>query len=155
MWVGALAALGLALFYTVVVGGVGGLSHLGEQVTTDAPWLVVILAGFGTQVALFAELRRRGKLSGASGAAAGGGGAASAVGMIACCSHHIVDLVPVIGLSGAAVFLTDYRTPIMVVAIALNAFGVVMAARRLRHFPRPASDATSPPRTGDLQCSAH
>lgn len=152
---GASAALGLALFYAAVVGSVGGLSHLREQATTDAPWLLLILAGFGTQVALFAELRRRRRLSAASGAAAGGGGAAAAVGMIACCSHHIVDLVPVIGLSGAAVFLTDYRTPIMLAGIAVNVLGVVAAARRLRRFPTPSPQPASPPLGGELQCSAH
>jgi hypothetical protein len=101
----------------------------------------MILAGFGTQVALFVGLRRRRRLHGAVRAAAGTGGSASAVGVVACCAHHVVDLAPVIGVSGAAVFLTSYRVPIMlagIAGIAVNAVGVAIAARRLRRIPLPA-----------------
>jgi hypothetical protein len=84
--------------------------------------LALILAGFGTQVALFVELRRRHRLHDAAMKTATGGGAgASAVGMIACCAHHVADLAPIIGVSGLAVFLTDYRIPITVVGILINA----------------------------------
>ena len=136
---GMLAAAALGLFYAVVVGGVGGLVHLGQQAIDDWPWLVLILAGFGTQVALFVELRRRQRLHDAAMKTATGGGAgASAVGMVACCAHHVADLAPILGLSGMAVFLTDHRTPIMVAGIAVNALGVALAARRLHRTPLPA-----------------
>lgn len=135
---GVLAAAALGLFYTVVVGGVGGLAHLGQQAVDDWPWLVLILAGFGTQVALFVELRRRHRLLAAMTTATGSGAGASAVGMVACCAHHVADLAPIVGLSGMAVFLTDYRTPIMIAGIAVNALGVALAARRLHRTPLPA-----------------
>jgi hypothetical protein len=136
---GVLAAAVLGLFYALVVGGVGGVGHLGQQAADDWPWLMLILAGFGTQVALFMELRRRHRLHDAAiKTAAGGGAGASAAGMVACCAHHIADLAPIIGVSGVAVFLTDYRTPIMIVGIAVNALGVVLATRRLRRTPLPA-----------------
>jgi len=136
---GMLAAAALGLFYAVVVGGVGGLAHLGQQTVEDWPWLVLILAGFGTQVALFVELRRRHRLHDAAMKTATGGGAgASAVGMVACCAHHVAELAPIIGVSGVAVFLTDYRVPIMIGGIGINALGVFLAARRLRHIPLTA-----------------
>jgi len=134
---GILAAGGLALFYAAVVGGVGGLAHLAQQAGSDWPWLVMILAGFGTQVGLYVELRRRRRLHGAVTAAAGTGGGASAVGMVACCAHHVADLAPLVGASGAAVFLTSYRVPIMLAGIGINAVGVLVAARRLRRTPLP------------------
>lgn len=136
---GVLAAMALGMFYALVVGGVGGIAHLGDQATDDWPWLVLILAGFGTQVALFVELRRRHRLyDAAMRTATGSGAGASAVGMVACCAHHAADLAPIIGASGVAVFLTDYRVPIMIAGIAINALGVVIAARRLRVVPVPA-----------------
>ena len=127
------------MFYALIVGGVGGLAHLGQQAADDWPWLVMILAGFGTQVALFVELRRRHRLyDAAMKTATGGGAGASAVGMVACCAHHVADLAPIIGVSGLAVFLTDYRIPIMIGGIGINALGVFLAARRLRRTPVPA-----------------
>lgn len=135
---GALGAVALASFYVVVVGGVGGLAHLGRQTADDWPWLLLILAGFGTQIALVVELRRRHRLRDAvTRSATGGGGSASAVGMVACCAHHVADLAPIIGASGLAAFLTDYRIPIMLAGILVNALGVSVAARRLRSAPLP------------------
>ena len=129
---GMVAAAALGLFYALVVGGVGGLDHLAQQAADDWPWLVLILAGFGAQVGLFVELRRRQRLHTDVRAAAGTGAGASAVGMVACCAHHVADLAPIIGASGAAVFLTEYRTPIMAAGVVINGLGVFLAARRLR-----------------------
>lgn len=136
---GTLAAAALAAFYAAVVGGVGGVGHLGDQVRADWPWLVAILLGFGVQVGLFVELRRRRRLQASMRAAAGTGAGASALGMVACCAHHVADLAPLIGASGAAVFLTGYRVPIMAVGIATNAVGVALAVRQLRRTPLPAT----------------
>lgn len=63
--IGVAAAAALAALYAVVVGAVGGSVHLVRQSAADWPWLVLILAGFGTQVAAYAELRRRRRLTAA------------------------------------------------------------------------------------------
>jgi hypothetical protein len=108
--------------------------------TTRAIRTGVLAAGvLGLFYALFVELRHRKRLhDAATKTATGGGAGASAVGMVACCAHHVADLAPIIGASGLAVFLTDYRISIMVLGIGINAFGVVLAARRLRRTPLPA-----------------
>ncbi|WP_143591604.1 hypothetical protein [Thermoactinospora rubra] len=135
---GAVAAGLLAAFYAVVVGIAGGLEHLADQTATDWPWLTLIIGGFGTQVALLAELRRRHRLLAAAGGVAGTGAGASAAGMVACCAHHLADLAPIAAASGAAVFLTEFRLPIMIIGILVNALGVAVAFRRLRRTPIPA-----------------
>ena len=135
---GMLAAAGLALFYVVVVAGASGSwQHLTDQAANDWYYLVPIMGGFGVQVALVAELRRRHRLDRAAAAAGGAGAGASTAGMIACCAHHIADLVPLIGATGAAAFLTSYRVPFMVVGIGVNAAGIALAAHRLRQSPAP------------------
>lgn len=130
---GALAAAGLALFYVAVVAGASGSwQHLIEQAAEDWYYLVPIVGGFGVQVALVAELRRRHRLDRTAAAAGGAGAGASTAGMVACCVHHIADLAPFIGATGAATFLIDYRVPFMLVGIGVNAIGVTIAAHRLR-----------------------
>lgn len=142
--VGALASLVLALFYVVVVAGASGSwAHLANQGRKDWYYLVPILVGFGIQVTLLAELRHRHRLHHGAAAAGGAGAGASTAGMIACCAHHLADLVPFIGATGAAAFLIDYRVPFMFVGIGVNAFGIVVAARRLGRVPpihRPSGD---------------
>lgn len=133
---GALAGAGLALFYVVVVRGASGSwAHLADQARGDWYYLVPILGGFATQVALIAELRHRHRLHPTVAAAGGAGAGASTAGMVACCAHHIADLAPFVGATGTAAFLTDYRIPFMVVGIGVNAIGVTIAARRLARTP--------------------
>ena len=134
---GVSASAALAVFYVVVVWGASGsFSHLVDQGRTDWYYLVPIVAGFGTQVALLSELRRRHRLHHGAAAAGGAGAGASTVGMVACCAHHLADLAPFIGATGAAAFLSDYRIPFMVVGIGVNAIGITVAAYRLGRVPR-------------------
>jgi hypothetical protein len=132
--VGGLAALGLASFYVVVLAAFGGPDHVVQQLPADAVWVVALTVGFGVQASLMAELRRRNRLGRGAGATAGAGGGASAAGMVACCAHHVADLAPLLGATGVAVFLTAYRTPMMLLAIAMTAIGIGLSLRRL--YPR-------------------
>jgi hypothetical protein len=138
---GALGAAGLIAFYAVVVGfASGSAGHLTDQARQDWYLLGPIVAGFGVQVGLMAELRRRHRLHRASMVAGGTGTAGSAAGMVACCAHHIVDLAPFLGASGAATFLYDRRVVFMVAGLAVNVAGVAVAVRRLRRFPSPPAE---------------
>ena len=139
----ALTAGGMAAFYAIVVGWASGIDHLAAQARTDWYYLAAIVAGFGTQVALLAELRARRTAHRLEQVAGGTGAAASTVGMIACCAHHLADLTIIIGISGAATFLTDRRIEFMLGGIAVNLVGVAIAARRLLHT-RPLASKGAP-----------
>lgn len=67
-------------------------------------------------------------------ALAGAGTATSSVSMIACCAHHLADVLPFVGLSGLAVFLVELRTPLMLLGIATNLVGVAVMLRQLRRI---------------------
>ena len=139
----AIATALLALFYVGVVWAASGsFQHVADQAGRDWYYLAFILAGFGIQVALVSELRRRHRLAHSAALAGGAGVGSSAAGMIACCAHHIADLAPFIGATGAATFLIDFRIPFMIVGIGINAIGVAIAARRLHHTasPKPHHD---------------
>jgi len=56
--------------------------------------------------------------------------------MLACCAHHLVDLLPILGLSAGAVFLNAYKTPLFVIGIGMNVIGVIVIARQLRQARR-------------------
>lgn len=136
---GALGAAGLAVFYALVVGlASGSVDHLADQARQDWYLLVPIVAGFGVQVGLMAELRRRHRLHRAAMAAGGAGTAGSAAGMVACCAHHLADLAPFLGASGAATFLYDRRVAFMLGGLAVNALGVIVSLRKLQRLPRPS-----------------
>jgi hypothetical protein len=140
--VGALAALLLAAGYSAVVWAASGsFTHLRSQASQDWYLLIPITAGFGVQVALLSELRRRHRLLRTAAVAGGAGTGASAAGMIACCAHHLADLLPFVGAAGAATFLYDYRLPFMVIGLGVNAIGITVMTRRLQHTPVEAVSA--------------
>ena len=96
----------------------------------------LITAGFGTQIALFAELRVLDRRHRAATAVTAAGTGTSAAAMLACCAHHLVELLPLVGLSAAAVFLDAYKTPLLFVGIGMNIIGIVVIARQLQRARR-------------------
>jgi hypothetical protein len=131
--VGAIALLGL---YLAIITLAQGVSHAFEQLAADALVVGLIAAGFGTQVALFVELRAIDRRHRAAAAVTAAGTGTSVAAMLACCAHHVVDLLPLVGLSAAAVFLNQYKTPLLLLGLAMNLLGIVVIARQLRFARR-------------------
>lgn len=127
--VGSLALLGL---YLVVIGLAQGVDHAVEQLAADAVFVGIVAIGFGTQIALFAELRAVDRHHRAAAAVTAAGTGTSTAAMLACCAHHLVDLLPLLGLSAAAVFLDAYKTPLLLVGIGMNLVGIVVIGRQLQ-----------------------
>ena len=133
---GLIASAGLIGVYLVIISIAQGPAHAVEQLAADALFVGPIAVGFGTQVALFAELRKGGGHHRASAAVTVAGTGTSAAAMLACCAHHVVDLLPILGLSAAAGILTLYKTPLFVLGIGMNVVGIVIVARQLRRAQR-------------------
>ena len=131
--VGAALLLGL---YLGIVSLAQGIEHALEQLATDALFVGLITVGFGTQITLFAELRVLDRRHRAAAAVTVAGTGTSAAAMLACCAHHLVELLPLVGLSAAAVFLNAYKTPLLFVGIGMNIIGIVIIARQLQRARR-------------------
>jgi hypothetical protein len=56
--------------------------------------------------------------------------------MLACCVHHVADVLPLLGLSGAAVFLAQYKVPFMLLGLLSNAIGIVVLVVTIRKAKR-------------------
>ncbi len=128
-----LAAAGfLVLLYLGIVTWGQGWTHAVELLGQDRALVSAIAGGFGVQMGLYSYLRlvvHHGVRLAAPTAATGAGTGTSSVAMVACCLHHVTDVLPVLGLSGAAIFLNQYRVPFMVVGLVVNAVGVAIMVR--------------------------
>jgi hypothetical protein len=131
---GLLAALGLLAFYLGTITLAQGWGHATEQLTIDRLFVGAIMAGFGTQVGLYTYLRGMHLRAMAGGVAASTG--TSTVAMLACCAHHLTEVFAVFGLSGAAIFLNAYKTPLLWLGIAMNLFGIVYLLWKIRQQQR-------------------
>lgn len=132
--IGLTSAGALAIGYSLIVGvSSRSWSHLLSQWRADALFILLVAIGFGTQMGLYQHVRRVVRGDGRAAAVAAGGTATSTTAMVACCLHHLADVVPFIGLSGAATFLITYKVPVILLSLAANGIGIALMVRTLRH----------------------
>ena len=123
--VGLLGMLALSGVYLGIVSLAESPRHAFDLFWEDR-WLVIpILLTFGVQVGLYAFVRVGAHLPPhTAGASAAAGGALSTVAMVACCVHHVTDLLPIVGIGLAATFLTAWKTPLMGLGLTANLVGI-------------------------------
>ena len=94
-------------------------------------WIVIpIILGFGIQAALYAVLKFRlfvpVSATDPSSALIGASGTTSTVAMLACCAHHVTDVLPILGLTAAATFLGRYRLAFMWAGLGMTLVGILV-----------------------------
>lgn len=128
--VGVLGSLGLAGLYFTIVSLAESPQHALDLAWQDRFIIGPIILGFGVQLGLYAILKTGAYVpTGAppkSGALAGASGGMSATAMVACCAHHVTDLLPLVGLTAASAFLAEYRIPFMLVGFATTVIGILV-----------------------------
>ncbi len=117
---GLLAGMGLLVFYLSVVSIFQGIEF--AFLNLRSLWYLIfpLAGGFGTQIGLYTSIRHTAALT---GTVAGTGGI-SAGSMVACCSHFLLNIIPLIGFSGLAVFLMKYQPLFLGVGIISNVAGI-------------------------------
>ena len=126
---GLLAVLSLLAFYLGIITLAQGWSHATEQLADDRNFIGAITLGFGTQVGLFTHLRGLHAHAAAGGVAASTGTSTAA--MLACCAHHLADILPIVGVAGAAAFLNAYKIALLWLGIVMNLIGILYLLRRI------------------------
>lgn len=125
---GLAGMMGLSAVYLGIVSWAESPAHAVELFWQDRLIVIPLLLGFGVQAALYTVLKKRLFLpvasTGPSGALMGTGGASSTLAMVACCAHHVTDVLPILGLTAAAAFLAEYRTAFMLVGLGTTLLGI-------------------------------
>lgn len=138
--VGAGGMIFLMAIYLGIVSLAESPAHAFDLFWQDKAFVIPIMLGFGTQVGLYTLLKKRLYLPArapvpALNSAAGGGattaagGGMSTMAMVACCAHHVADVLPLVGLTAAATFLANWKTPFMIVGLLTNLIGIAVMLR--------------------------
>jgi len=122
--IGTTASIVLAGLYFYIVSLAQGFSHALEQFLSLWYLMLPLIIGFGVQVGMFAHIKQKlnDRKATASVAAAVGMSTGS---MIACCAHHLTDILLIIGISGAAIFLSQYQVFFIILGILSNFIGML------------------------------
>ena len=137
---GVLAALAMFGVYILILTVFQDFSHAMQQAAQDWLWVGLVALGFGAQIGLYTYLRviiRAAKAAGAT-AMTGAGTGTSTLGMLACCAHHLTDIAPLVGLtgasglSGAIGFFTEWKYAFIALGLVMNGIGIVVTLRAIR-----------------------
>lgn len=117
----------IVVFLAIVTLANGSFASALEEFKKIRYWILLLCGGFGLQVALFVYLKNavHGPMAGASAEVAASG-TVSTGSMLACCSHALASLLPIIGVSAAAAFLTRFQVPLLLLGVFSNLTGLTI-----------------------------
>lgn len=120
----------MAGLYFGILTWAQGWDYAASQFALNRWYVLPIFTTIGIQAALYSILRFRlfipTTTASHTGAMMGANGGTSVTAMVACCLHHVTDVLPILGLSAAATFLTRYQRPFMLLSLGLNIVGIVV-----------------------------
>jgi len=120
----------IAGIYFGILTWAQGWDYAANQFSLNRWYVLPIFVTLGIQAALYSILRFRLFIpttsTGHTGAMMGTSGGTSVTAMVACCLHHVTDVLPILGLSAAATYLTRYQRPFMLVSLGLNVIGIII-----------------------------
>src|SRR3990167_9391359 len=125
---GVLAGTGLLTFYLLVLSFFQGINF--AFLSLKSLWYLIIplVVGFGTQIGLYASIKHTAMLTGTVAGTSG----ISAGSMVACCSHFLLNVIPLAGFSGLALFAMKYQPAFLSFGILSNFIGVGLMLKHKR-----------------------
>lgn len=142
LWLATFAGAALAAVYVGVLALANSLAHVGSELTRLWPWLSVLVVGFAAQMGLFSYVRGAVKEHDMPSAGVVGSSVTSTASMLACCAHHLTDVLPLVGLTSAALFLANYQRVFLVLGVGSNLLALTyLLAHMKKHrlFPERRS----------------
>jgi Cu+-exporting ATPase len=121
---GASALVALLGIYFGVLTLVSGWSFTLSQFAEFWPYIVTLALGFGTQVGLFLYLKQLSVHHHQAHCLVAASGATSAAAMLACCTHYLANLLPLLGAIGVVSLVAQYQVELFWIGLAFNAAGL-------------------------------
>ena len=131
---GILAGAGLLVLYLLVMGLASG--YTARQLINFKFWIAALVLGFGIQVGLFSYLRNCREETAAGKRTVAAGAGTSTVAMLACCAHHISDVLPFLGLSVLSLTLSKYQAWFLGLGVASNLVGIFLMLQQIRRMKK-------------------
>ena len=124
LW-GAFSSLILIGFYVGVITLFQGIDFALLNLRTWWFLIFPLVIGFGIQIGLFVSIKNHAMLKGTVKTTGGISGGS----MVACCTHFLLNIIPLAGASGLAIFLMKYQPAFLSFGILANVFGITLMIR--------------------------
>jgi len=133
---GGLATLLLLGLYFFVLTLVSGWSFAQSQFAIYWYFIVSLAVGFGIQVALYQYIKSLVHSGQGMGKVVSVSGTTSTAAMISCCAHYLVNLVPILGVTGLVTFVAQYQIQLFWLGLLFNLGGILYIGSRIAKFQR-------------------
>ena len=127
---GAIGGFALLAVYFVILTLVSGWGFAREQFLAFWYFVVALAAGFAIQIALFIYLRQTTRHVDASAKVVAVSGATSTGAMIACCTHYLANVLPVLATTGVVALVAQYQVQLFWIGLAFNLAGVLYVGNK-------------------------
>lgn len=132
---GCLASLGLVVFYFIFMGLLSGsLTATLSQFRELWFWIILLSIGLGVQVGLYVRITEILRAAASVKRTMLASGSVSSVSMVACCAHHLTEVLPFLGLSAVSPFLVSYQVPLLRASLFVNLLGIIVMVKNLRQI---------------------
>ncbi|MDH4216628.1 MAG: YHS domain-containing protein [Gallionella sp.] len=121
----------LLVIYFGVVSLISGVGFAFEQFTTFWYFIVLLALGFGIQIGLYTYLKNLAGQHGASGKMVAVSGTTSTAAMVSCCAHYLVNILPVLGVTGILTVVAEYQIELFWVGLAFNVAGILYVGSKV------------------------
>jgi len=138
---GILASTILLGVYFAVLTLVSGWSFAQSQFASYWYFVVSLTVGFGIQIALYQYIKSLVHSGQGMGKVVGVSGTTSTAAMISCCAHYLVNLIPILGVTGLTTFAAQYQIKLFWVGIFFNIAGIVYMANKIYKFSAQGGSA--------------
>ena len=122
---GVLASIILLGVYFAILTLVSGWSFAQSQFASYWYFIVSLTVGFGIQIALYQYIKGLVHNGQGMGKVVGVSGTTSTAAMISCCAHYLVNLLPILGVTGLVTFVAQYQVKLFWVGIFFNIAGIM------------------------------
>lgn len=122
---GTLALMLMLAIYFGVVSLISGQNFAIEQFQKFWYFIVALALGFGIQVGLYTYLKNLVGKHALSGKVVAASGTTSAAAMVSCCAHYLVNILPILGVTGMLTLVEQYQIELFWLGLAFNFAGIL------------------------------
>ncbi|MBI5138195.1 MAG: hypothetical protein HZA95_00130 [Candidatus Vogelbacteria bacterium] len=113
---------------------ISGWIYAKSQFADYSYFIVSLASGFGIQFALYTYLKNMIMNGDGSAKILGVTGTTSTLAMVSCCTHYLVNLLPILGVTGLMTFVSAYQTQLFWLGLLFNLSGIVYMLKKIIDF---------------------
>lgn len=126
----------LLAVYSITVSLISGFDFALKQFLIYWYFVVSLAVGFGAQVGIYIYFKNLIRQNGSVRSTLIVSGTTSTAAMASCCSHYLVNFLPLIGVAGIAALIGQYQIEFFWLGLSINFLALVYLISKIYRFKK-------------------